>query len=69
MLFEDHTVAFVVRIWLEGRESESVAPEWRGVIEHVNSGKRHYLRDLNEIPRYIIPYMEAMGIVVDEDKD
>ena len=54
--FEDNTHAFVVRLWLEPREIEDAQPEWRGVIEHVPSGERRYLRDLDDIALFISSY-------------
>ena len=37
------TYAFILRIWQEPREIENAAPEWRAMIEHVQTGKRRYL--------------------------
>lgn len=62
MLFEDNTYVFTVRIWLEPREIEGASPEWRGVVEHVPSGKRRYIQALDDIPPFIAPYLEAMGV-------
>lgn len=53
---------FIVRIWREPREIPGAAPEWRGVVEHVPSGKRHYLKDLDEITHFIIPYLSELGL-------
>ena len=49
LLFEDNTHVFIVRIWLEPREIEGAEPERRGVIEHLPTGARRYIRDLKEI--------------------
>ncbi len=54
--------AFIVRIWPEPREIENAAVEWRGVIEHVGSGKRRYFRDLQGIILFMLPYLEQIGI-------
>jgi hypothetical protein len=58
--FEDTTHAFVVRFWLEPRELEGAAPEWRGVIEHVPSGERRYLKELNEAEIFISTCLRGM---------
>lgn len=58
--FEDNTHSFVVRVWLEPREIEGAAPVWRGVIEHVQSGKRRYLKNLNEITGFITSCIPGM---------
>ncbi len=61
-LFEDKTHVFMVRIWLERREIEGASTEWRGVIEHVTSGERQYLKDMDDITAFIAPYLEQMGV-------
>lgn len=60
--FEEDTHVFILRIWREGREIEGAEPVWRGVIEHVPSGERRYLGDLDEIPPFIRPYLEEGGV-------
>jgi hypothetical protein len=52
---------FIVRLWLEPSETDDSVPQWRGVIENVQNGKRRYLKDLNEITAFIVPYLEKMG--------
>lgn len=44
---------FVIRIWCEHSEQESVKPQFRGVIEHVISGQRQYLADTQVIIQFI----------------
>jgi hypothetical protein len=62
VLLEDHASAFIVRVWLEQREVEAAPVEWRGSIEHVASGNVKYLTNLDEIARFVRPYLEAMGV-------
>ena len=57
--FEENTHAFVVRVWLEPRELEGAQPEWRGVIEHVPSGERLYIKDLEEVVSFIGSYLPS----------
>ena len=61
-LFEDKTHVFMVRVWLERREIEGAGAEWRGVIEHMTSGERRYLNDLEDITNFIAPYLTEMGV-------
>ena len=61
-LFKEMTHTFILRIWIEPREIEGAAPEWRGMVEHVDSGKRKYLNDLDQIIAFIAPYLKEMGI-------
>ena len=56
------TQSFIIRIWVEDRAEEADQGVWRGQITHVPSGNRHYLKNLNEIPDFIAPYLEAMGM-------
>ena len=62
MLLEDNTTAYIVRVWLEHREVADAPVAWRGSIEHVPSGRTKYLTDLDEIARFIRPFLEAMGV-------
>lgn len=62
MLLEDNATAYIVRVWLEHRDVNDAPVEWRGSIEHVASGRTKYLTDLDEIARFIRPFLEAMGV-------
>ncbi len=62
MLLEDNTAAYIVRVWLEQREIEGAPVTWRGSIEHVASGRTKYLTDLDEIARFIRPFLEAVDV-------
>ena len=53
---------FIVRLWLEPSDGDDSGPQWRGVIENVQNGKRRYLKDFNEITAFIVPYLEKMGV-------
>jgi hypothetical protein len=59
---EQNTQVFIIRIWREPWEIEEAEPEWRGVIEHVPSGERRYMQNLNEISDFIRPYLEKIGV-------
>jgi len=61
-LLEDHTASFIVRIWRERGEGLKVSQEWRGAIEHVQSGHRNFFRDLSEIANFMKPHLEQIGI-------
>jgi hypothetical protein len=53
----ENTLAFIVRVWRETREIEGAAPEWRGVVEHVPTGERRYLTNLDELADFILLYV------------
>jgi hypothetical protein len=59
----DDTHAFIVRFWLEPREIQGEKPLWRGVIEHVPSGRKLYLKDLNEITAFIEFYLPGINVM------
>lgn len=61
-LFESDTHSFVVRIWLEETAEETGRTVLRGHITHVPSGERRYFQDLCGISRFIISYLENMGV-------
>ena len=46
---EEHL--FVVRIWREARSA--IDGDWRGSVEHVNSGTRRYFADYEALDRFI----------------
>ena len=54
-LFERQSASFIVRVWCEpDRLADSNAPlEWRGSIEHIDSGRRVYFRDLHAIEDFV----------------
>lgn len=61
-LFEDDTHVFIARIWLERRAIKGAPTVWRGMIEHVPSGERHYLKDLDDLTTFIMPYLASLGV-------
>jgi len=61
-LLEDHSASFIVRIWRERGEGLTASQEWRGAIEHVQSGRRNFFRDLSAIANFMKPHLEQIGI-------
>ena len=60
-LFKTHTHSFVVKIRLE-ETPDARRAVWRGQITHVPSGERRYLKDLDSIKSFILPYLgDARG--------
>jgi hypothetical protein len=55
--FEAEAHSFVMRIWQENRDDPDDPVEWRGWIEHVQSGQRHYFKELTEIPAIVAGYI------------
>ncbi len=61
-LYEFNTHPFIVKVWLEETVEEAGRATWRGYITHVPTGKRQYLKTLDEIPTFIRPYLEVLGV-------
>jgi hypothetical protein len=53
---------FIIRVWTESREIEGAAPEYRGVIRHATRGDRRYLKSVESVPTFIVPYLKEMGV-------
>ena len=63
---EQAAQTFIVKVWREERVDEGQRVAWRGSITHVPSGDRHYFGKLSEIVSFIAPYLESMGVSVEE---
>lgn len=61
-LLEDRTAAFIVRIWCERGEAATTVPEWRGSVEHVQTGQRIFFRHLDAVLDFMKPHLETIGI-------
>ncbi len=56
------TQVFIIRIWRELREKPGLSPELRGMIEHLQSQKKVYFDDLDEVNHFMGPYLEEIGL-------
>jgi hypothetical protein len=56
------THSFIVKIWLEETVEEAGRAVWRGHITHVPSRERRYIQALEDIPAFIVPYLQRMGV-------
>ena len=61
-LLEDRSAAFIVRVWCERGDAEQPSSEWRGTVEHVQTGERQFFRHLDAVLDFMKPYLEALGI-------
>jgi hypothetical protein len=59
-LFKTNTHVFILRFWSEPREIEDAEPEWRGVIEHVDSGDYRYFRTLEVMISFMAKHFEVL---------
>lgn len=51
--------SFVIHIWLEEQAEANRSPKWRGDITHIFGNQRCYFEDLDDIRRFIEPYLES----------
>lgn len=51
--FESEAHSFVLRIWLENRDDPHQPGEWRGWVDHVQSGRRFHFREFDDIGRIV----------------
>jgi len=58
---EPYAHSFIIKVWLEETADEAGQAIWRGRITHVPSGERRYLKDLDDIAAFILPYLDRMG--------
>ena len=50
---QDNTHAFIVRVWHEPEDQDSLSGAWRGSIIHVGSECRQHFQNLDGIVRFI----------------
>ena len=62
-LINDRSAAFIVRVWCEhGDQPSRGVRDWRGSIEHVESGERIFFRELSAVPSFMDRHLRALGI-------
>jgi hypothetical protein len=57
--FEAEAHSFVVRLWREHQDEAAAPAEWRGWIDHVQSGQRHYFREITDLSRIVARYVNV----------
>ncbi|MFZ0548663.1 MAG: hypothetical protein WAM60_24650 [Candidatus Promineifilaceae bacterium] len=55
--FESDAHSFMVRLWRENRDDPSQTAEWRGWIEHVQSGERRYFQEPQAVSQIISAFI------------
>ena len=59
---EPDSQSFIVKVWVEDHTEPGSERKFRGHITHVTTQKRRYLKSLNGIEDFIVPYLEGMGV-------
>jgi hypothetical protein len=63
-LVERDIQSFIVKIWQEETGEETGGALWRGRITHVPDNAQTHFQDLTDIPLFIMPYLQDVGIQV-----
>lgn len=58
---ESDVHSFIVKVWVEKAARRFRRGSWHGYITHVPSGERRYLKDLDGIKDFILPYVRGMS--------
>ena len=61
---EPNVHSFIIKLRLEKALSEGGPTTWHGYITHVPGGEQSYLRDLDGVAAFIMPYLEERGVRV-----
>ena len=57
---ESDVHSFIVKVWVEKAARRFRPARLHGYVTHVPSGERRYLKDLNGIREFILPYLRGM---------
>jgi hypothetical protein len=58
---DDPAESFVLRLWIE-EAAGARSRQWRGHITHVVSRERRYVRSLEDVGLFVMPYLERLGV-------
>ena len=62
-LLDDRSAAFIVRVWCErGDGPGGDVRDWRGSIEHVESGERVFFREFASVNAFMTARLHALGV-------
>lgn len=56
---EANILSFIVRVWMEESTSEVRQPVWRGHVTPIPNGKRHYFKNIYEIPSILSTHLKV----------
>lgn len=55
--FEQETHSFVIRLWRENRDLSGATAVWRGWVEYIPTGQRHYFQDTKRLYDIVFNYL------------
>jgi hypothetical protein len=50
---DERSYTYVVKIWEERRDVDGATPAWRGSVDDIQTGDRHYFCTLVELSAYL----------------
>lgn len=59
---EETSHVFIIRLWHEPGTEAYAAPEWRAIIENVNTRQRFPIRDMSAVQTLLAPFGDDMGL-------
>lgn len=65
-MFEAESHSFVLRLWLEHDGAVAAPGEWRGWLDHVQTGRRYYFRELTAIERIVADCLDRVEDPADQ---
>lgn len=61
---ETQRLSFVVIVWIEEAPTGHGTAVWRGHVTQVATGERRYITSLDDIPAFIAPYLQDLGVTL-----
>lgn len=61
-LDDDGAHVLIIRLWREPGQNPDSAPEWRAIIENVNTRQRFPIRDMSAVQTLLAPFGDDMGL-------
>jgi hypothetical protein len=53
-MLENNYHAFIVRIWFEPREIQTMPSQWRGMVQYVASGEQRYFNSFEQLISFVV---------------
>ncbi len=58
--FEQDAHSFVIRVWQENQEDATEKVVWRGWVEYVPTGQRHYFQEPENLCKIMSIYLDKL---------
>lgn len=63
-VYENNTLVFRVKIWVEESTVGTTKAKWRGYITHIPDNKTRYFSDALGIIQFVLPYLKKLGVQI-----